>query len=206
MKVYGHPMSTCTRKILATLAEKGASAELVTVDIFKGEHKQPAHLARQPFGVVPALEDGDFKMYESRAICRYLDQTLPGPKLTPEDPKGRASMEQWISTEMSYFTPAGLGLIYEHILNPMAGKPTDAAKVTELETKLANTMVIVEAQLAKHPYVAGDAFTLADISFMPYVEFLKQTPSAKLLATPAATAWWDRVSMRPSWQKAIGKA
>ncbi|HEX7603098.1 MAG TPA: glutathione binding-like protein, partial [Polyangiaceae bacterium] len=76
----------------------------------------------------------------------------------------------------------------------------------ELETKLANTMVVVEKQLAKHHHMAGDAFTLADISFMPYVEFLKQTPSAKLLATPAAMAWWERVSTRPSWQKAIGKA
>jgi glutathione S-transferase len=206
MKIFGHPMSTCTRKILATLAEKGAHADFVTVDIFKGEQKQPTHLSRQPFGVVPAFEHGDFKMYESRAICRYLDETLPGPSLTPKDPKKHALMEQWISNEMSYFTPSALGLLYEHMFNPAAGKPTDPAKVEELEGKLKKTLAVVEENLSHNQYMAGDTFTLADISFMPYVEYLLTTPSAKLFKTPAVTAWWTRVSARPSWQKAIGKA
>src|SRR4051795_9201851 len=81
MKVYGHPISTCTRKVLATLAEKGAAFEFVVVDLFKGEHKAAEHLARQPFGQVPVLEHDDFRMYESRAIIRYLDEVLPGKKL-----------------------------------------------------------------------------------------------------------------------------
>ena len=89
------------------LEERQAKAELVVVDVMKGEHKEPAHLARQPFGQIPAFEDGDLRLYESRAILRYLDETLPGTPLTPKDPKGRALMEQWISVETSTF---GIGL------------------------------------------------------------------------------------------------
>src|SRR5271169_2565324 len=108
MKLYGHPMSTCTRKVLTTLAEKGHEADFVIVDLMKGEHKQEAHVARQPFGRVPALDDGGFWLYESRAIVRYLDEKLAGPKLTPADIQDRASMEQWISVEYSYFSPAAM--------------------------------------------------------------------------------------------------
>lgn len=205
MKIYGHPMSTCTRKILTTLEEKGGTAELAIVDIFKGENRQTPHLDRQPFGKVPTLEDGDFRMYESRAICRYLDEVLPGPKVVPADPKMRARVEQWISIEMSYFTPAALGLIYEHVLNPMAGKATNPERVKELEETLAKTMTVVEENLAKNPYMAGKEFTLADISFMPYVEFLQGTPSWKLFEKPAFTAWWERVKNRPSWKKVAAK-
>ncbi|WP_338869729.1 glutathione S-transferase N-terminal domain-containing protein [Myxococcus stipitatus] len=66
MKVHGHPMSTCTRKVLTTLAEKGHEATFVLVDLAKGEQKSPAHLARQPFGVVPVLE----AMEEGRRLVR----------------------------------------------------------------------------------------------------------------------------------------
>jgi hypothetical protein len=54
MKIYGHPLSSCTRKVKMTLAEKGAAAEFAVIDLFTGEHKSAGHLARQPFGVVPA--------------------------------------------------------------------------------------------------------------------------------------------------------
>src|SRR5262245_37977023 len=105
MKIYGHPMSTCTRKVLTVLAEKGHEAEFVLVDLLKGEQKQPDHLARQPFGVVPVLDDNGFRIYESRAIIRYLDEKLGGTSLTPTDMVGRALMNQWMSVEQSYLAP-----------------------------------------------------------------------------------------------------
>jgi len=105
MKIYGHPISTCTRKVLTTLEEKGQKADLVVVDIMKGDQKNPDHLARQPFGQIPAIDDDGFVLYESRAIIRYVDETMAGPKLTPNDAKGRGLMEQWMSVETSNFTP-----------------------------------------------------------------------------------------------------
>ncbi len=107
MKVYGHPMSTCTRKVLTTLIETGTPFDVVLIDFAKGEHKQEAHLARQPFGQVPVLDDDGFELYESRAICRYLDEKANGP-LRPGDARGRARMEPWISIVMCDFSPAAM--------------------------------------------------------------------------------------------------
>ena len=112
MKVYGHPASTCTRKELTTLAEKNHPAELVMVDILKGEGHTPEHLARQPWGQVPVLEEDDgWQLIESRAIIRHLDATLPGVSLTPSDARARAKMEQWISIESANFTPGVMKIL-----------------------------------------------------------------------------------------------
>ena len=73
------------------------------VDFAKGEHKQEAHLRRQPFGRIPAIDDDGFELFESRAIARYLDEKAGG-KLVPRDAKARAQMEQWISIETSEFS------------------------------------------------------------------------------------------------------
>ncbi len=202
MKLYGHPMSTCTRKVLATLYEKNAPFDLVPIDLSSGSHKRAEHLARQPFGQIPAIEDGDFQLYESRAIIRYLDQVLPGASLAPSDPRGRALMEQWISVETSNFTPHAMAIIYQLHFGPMRGHAPDAAKVEEGRTKLATAVAVLDRQLARGPHLLGEAFSLADICYMPYVEYLSQT-SAKdaVLDHPHVGAWWRRVSDRPSWQK-----
>src|SRR5450755_384159 len=104
IKIFGHPGSTCTRKVLMTLNETKTPYELTTIDFTKGEHKQPAHLARQPFGQIPVIDDDGFTFYESRAICRYISEKVGGD-LVPGDIKARALMEQWISIETSNFTP-----------------------------------------------------------------------------------------------------
>jgi len=114
LTIYGHPLSTCTRKVLMTLAENSTPFEMSVVDFAKGEHKAEPHLSRQPFGRIPALKDGDFEMFESRAICRYLSETASS-KLIPSTAKERAKMEQWISIETSEFSAHTMKFVYEHI-------------------------------------------------------------------------------------------
>src|SRR3979411_2371133 len=114
MKVHGHPQSSCTRKVLVTLAEKGRRADLVVVDLFAHAQKSATHLARHPFGVIPVLEDDDgFVLYESRAIIRPLDATLDGPSLTPREARERARMDQWLSVDQSYVGPHTRALAIE---------------------------------------------------------------------------------------------
>lgn len=206
MKVYGHPLSTCTRKVLAVLAEKGAPADLQVVDFAKGEHKLPAHLAFQPFGQLPAIEDDGFVLYESRAIMRYLDEKLDGASLTPKDPKQRALMEQWISVETSNFTPTAMKIIYQRVFHPMFGKAVDEEVVSAARTELAKTIAIMETQLGKTPYLVGDAPTLADIAFLPYVEYLFAGNSGDVITgSPNVARWWTAMSNRPAWKTATGK-
>jgi glutathione S-transferase len=205
MKVYGHPMSTCTRKVLTVLAEKGHEADFQLVDLMKGEHKKDDHLARQPFGVVPALEDDGFWLYESRAMVRYLDDKLGGTKLTPADPKERALMEQWISVEFSYFTPQAMKIIMEMLFHRMAGQAPDMAKVQAGRTEVGRVLDVAEKTLAKQEYFAGKSFSLADISWMPYVQYLFASEAGDLITSrPGVRAWWERVSTRPSWKKVAG--
>lgn len=205
MKLYGHPMSTCTRKVLTVLAEKGHAADLTVIDIMKGEHKKDEHLARQPFGVVPALEDDGFWLYESRAMIRYLDEKLDGPKLTPADIKERALMEQWISVEYSYFSPQAMKIVMEMLFGRMAGRAPDTEKVEKARTEVGRALDVAEKTLAKQEHFAGKAFTLADISWMPYVQYLFAAESGDLITSrPGVRAWWERVSTRPSWKKVAG--
>ena len=206
MKVYGHPMSTCTRKVLTTLAEKGHEAQFQLVDLMKGEHKQPEHLARQPFGVIPVLEDDGFSMYESRAIIRYLDAKLPGTSLTPRTLQDLGRMEQWISIEQSYFSPHVGTLMHEMMLKGMrgGGKP-DMEKVSQARGQLAKTLDVLDRTLLHQAHLAGEAFTLADICWMPYATYLFATQSGDLITSrPHVSAWWQRVSTRPSWEKVTG--
>ncbi|HEX6838280.1 MAG TPA: glutathione binding-like protein, partial [Polyangia bacterium] len=196
----GHPMSTCTRKVLTTLAENQTEAQFEMVDLFKGAHKAPAYLAHQPFGQVPALEDDGFQIYESRAICRYIDGKSKGA-VTPGDAKSRAVMEQWISIETSNFTPSVMKFIYHHIFNNAQSQETLDAATAQLEKVLD----VMDKQLASQPFLAGSAFSLADICFMPYIEYAMKTPAATLFTSrPHVAKWWSTVSARPSWQKAIG--
>ncbi len=203
IKLHGNRFSTCTRKVLCVLNEKNANWEWVDVDMGKGEHKAPAHMAFQPFGKVPALEKDDFRMTESRAMCRYLDEVLPGTKLTPTTPEGRAMMEQWISIETSEFTNNAMPLISQYVFAPMRGQTPDQAKIDELTPKLEVALDVMNKALERREWFAG-TYSLADISFATYFQYLAGTPAWKSVeARKNVVAWWTRMSARPAWQKAI---
>ena len=206
MKVYGHPMSTCTRKVLATLAEKGHEASFELVDLMKGQQKSPQYMAKHPFGVIPFLEDDGFTMYESRAIIRYLDAKLPGTKLTPSDLPSLGRMEQWLSVEQSYFSPGALAIVMELMFKALrGGGAPDMAKVAKGRDESARALDAVDRALMTQAYLAGDTFSLADISWLPYLQYLAATPHGTLITErPHVKAWWQRISTRPSWKKVTG--
>ena len=207
LTVFGNPLSTCTRKVLCLLAEKDAPYEFSLIDFTKGEHKQPAFLARQPFGQVPTIDHDGFALFESRAICRYLDEALPGPKLIPGDAQHRALVEQWISVESANFTPHAMKILYQVFFGPMRGQTPDPKAVEAARTTLGHTLSIMEARLEKSAYLAGPGFTLADLVYLPYIEFLFACEQGDLITGhPLVGAWWTRCSTRPSWLKATGKA
>ncbi|MBZ4332585.1 glutathione S-transferase family protein [Corallococcus interemptor] len=202
MKLYGNPMSTCTRKVLTVLAEKGHQAEFVNIDLMKHEQKTPEHIARHPFGVVPALElDDGFIIYESRAIARFLDRTLPGPSLTPADPKAYALMEQFIGVEQSYFSNQAMKIVMERFRG--TNNEENIAKGRE---GMKRPLEVLDAALANRPFLAGNDFTLAEVCFAPYMEYLFAMGEKDTVAPyKNVMAWWDRVSNRPSVKKAHGR-
>ncbi len=203
MKLFGHPMSMCTRRVLAILHAKEAAFDLVMVDTRAGEQKQLAHLARQPFGLVPALEHDGFMLYESRAICRYLDEVLPGQRLTPTAPRERALMEQWLSVETSNFSPPAGNIIVEALFKRLRGGQPDQAIIEASKVKVAECVAVMEAQLQRTAFIAGDALTLADISFLPVMDYLYAGQQGDVIErSGVVSAWGRRLSALPFWKNA----
>ena len=94
--LYGLSRSVYTRIARLALEEKGVRYTLEEVEIFDSPGAPAEHLARHPFGRIPAIEHGDFRLYEAQAIVRYIDQAFDGPSLTPADPRAQARMNQVI--------------------------------------------------------------------------------------------------------------
>lgn len=207
MRLYANLTSTCSRKVLTTFAEKGSwPDEIEMIDIGLRQQKSPEHIARQPFGQIPVLDHGDFRLYESRAICRYLDEVLPGPSLTPTTPRDRAVMNQWISVEQSNVSPALMKIIYAEVIGPRRGAPMPPDEAMVEHREHAGRMLdIVESRLSESPYLVGREFTLADLCYMPYLQGLSGARSAPILhARPNIVAWWEKLRTRPSWLRVMG--
>lgn len=201
IKIFGHPASTFTRKVLCTLHELDTPFDLQFVDLLAGEQHQAAHLSRQPFGRVPTIDDDGFTLYESRAIIRYLNDQYGGG-LVPSDARGRAAMDQWIEVNYSYFSAAALKPILQHVF----GFPQDEVTLEAASTTIEQTLDVLDARLETEPYLAGERFTLADIVYLPHLDYLMATPlQAAVSYRGNVASWWVRSSERASWRKAAGR-
>ncbi len=201
IKLYGHPGSTCTRKVLTALSETNTPYELSLVDLAKGEHKQEPHLARQPFGQIPTIDDDGFKLYESRAICRYLSAKA-GDALVPSDLGARALMDQWLSVEQQNFSPAAMKFVYHYVFQ----RKQEQAVLDTATAMLETTYATLSKPLENSTFLVGEKFSLADIGYMPYIEYMMGTPAkASVEKYPRVLSWWNRVSERASWRKVAGR-
>jgi glutathione S-transferase len=135
-------------------------------------------------------------------MARYINDKASG-KLIPGDAKGRARMEQWISVETSEFSGNAMKFIYEYMFK----RPQEPAVLEAAGNALDTTCAVMDRQLAKTPFLAGSDLTIADIGYMPYLEYAMATPAKDIFAKyPHLMAWWNKLSERPSWRKATGKA
>ncbi|KAI5060988.1 hypothetical protein GOP47_0023493 [Adiantum capillus-veneris] len=207
VKVHGIPRSACTMRVLATLLEKDVAFELVPVNLMKGEHKQPPFLALQPFGLIPVFQDEDLTLFESRAIARYVAEKYEkqSASLYGSSVAERALIEQWIEVEGQIYAPAGHPIFYQLVIGPMRGVPTDMAVVEESLVKFEKVLDIYDERLGKAPYLAGESFSLADLTHMPLTQYLMNLPKVApaFHARKNVMAWWDKISARPAWKKVI---
>nr|ALY05892.1 GST3 [Litchi chinensis] len=208
LKLYGAPMSTCTARVLVSLHEKDLDFELIPVDLFAGEHKQPPFVSKNPFGLIPVLEDGDLTLFESRAIASYVAEKFKetGTDLIRhQDLKEAALVRVWIEVESQQYNPAISPIVYQHFVAPMQGKSPDQTIIDANVEKLGRVLDIYEAKLSKSKYLAGDFYSLADLSHLPYTYYLMKTPCASLInERPRVKAWWEDISSRPAFKKVAG--
>nr|HEX4316024.1 glutathione binding-like protein [Kofleriaceae bacterium] len=201
MKLYGHPWSVNTRKSLVTAAEKGHELPLALVMLPTGEHHQPAYREIHPFAKVPALDDDGFVLYEARAIDAYLDRVLAGPALVPARARDAARMEQWIGVADAYFAPSAQPLIVELLFRRYLGGDQNQAAIAAGRSGIEAVLEVLDGALGSAPYLAGDTFSLADIYWLPYVDYLRQIGEGAPIERRAnVAAWATRVIARPAWQ------
>jgi glutathione S-transferase len=201
IQLYGSPFSTCTRKVLMALLETQTPYEMHVIDFAVREHKGEAHVARQPFGQVPAIEDDGFVLFESRAICRYVSAKA-NDALVPVTLRDRALMDQWSSVEQSNVSPHAMKFIYHYVFN----RPQEQAVLDAAQASLELAFAALSKPLASQAFLVGDKLSIADIGYMSYLELLPTTPvQASLEKFPHVVAWSTRLRERDTWRKIVGR-
>ncbi|XP_066367120.1 glutathione S-transferase 1-like [Miscanthus floridulus] len=202
MKLYGATVSWNVTRCVVALEEAGAEYQIVPIDFATAEHKSPDHLARNPFGQVPAFQDGDLHLWESRAIGKYVARKHKPDLLREGNLKESAMVDVWLEVEANQYTAALNPILYQCLVSPMFGGTTDQKVVEENLEKLKKVLEVYEARLAKHKYLAGDFLSLADLNHVSVTLCLLATPHASVFdAYPHVKAWWDGLMARPSVQK-----
>ncbi len=191
--VYGFEASTYVRTVRMVLAEKGASYDLVPVDIMVGENTKPEHLARHPFGKIPVLEHGARRLYETSAISRYLNDALAGTSLIPDGLMDRARMDMGLAIHDSYGYGALIGLAAQHLFPEFVGGASEEMRLDCLEK---SRLVLTEIMKLRgdSPWIAGATLSLADLFLAPVCFYVSLTPDADTaFDAPGFADWWARV-------------
>uniref|UniRef100_A0ACD5W3B9 Uncharacterized protein n=1 Tax=Avena sativa TaxID=4498 RepID=A0ACD5W3B9_AVESA len=203
VKVYGWAMSPFVARALLCLEEAGVEYELVPMIPEAGDHLRPDFLAKNPFGQVPVLEDGDLTLFESRAIARHVLRKYK-PELLAGDgsPAAAAMVDVWLEVEaQQHHAPTG-AIMLQCIVVPLRGGVRDQAVVDENVAKLRKVLEVYEARLSASRYLAGESLTLADLSHFPMMRYFMDTEYKALVeALPHVKAWWEELKARPAARK-----
>ncbi|KAJ0797161.1 putative glutathione transferase [Helianthus annuus] len=205
IKVYGSMFSTATLRVLLCLAEKDLDFELINVDLASGEHKTPHMLSRSPFGHIPAFEDGDIKLFDSRAITQYISRTYTdkGTDLITKEPKKAAMESVWMEVEAHEFDPVTKKLAWELCMKRFLFRQKgDDVVVNAEKKKLECVLDVYEARLSESKYLGGDSFSLADLHHAPMIKFMMDTQIKEVFdARPCVSAWVVDILSRPACVK-----
>ncbi len=198
--LYGFDGSTYVRTVRMLLAEKSAQYEQVPVHVLKGEPRQPEHLARHPFGKVPVLDHDGFRILETSAIAPYLDEVLPGPSFTPDNPKDRARMRMAIGIINSYGYGAMIGVAGYHLFPDFIGGPNEDARRQSIATSRLVLQELMKLR-AGDAFIAGSRPSLGDFYLAPICFYVALTPdSDEVFAVEGFAPWWQQMQAMPSYQ------
>jgi len=201
VRLLGLGHSIYTRIARLALEEKGVSYELEEADPFGPDGVPAEHLKRHPFGRIPVLVHADFLLYETSAICRYIDEVFPGPQLQPASGAHRARMTQVISLLDSYaYRPMVWDVFVQHRRLIVKGtKPDEAAFDSALRQAETALRAIVEIKESSR-YLVGSQLTLADLHAFPMLRYFALVPEGRALIAryPTLAEWLADMAQRQS--------
>lgn len=199
IKLWGRANSSNVMKVIWTLEELGLAYERIDVGGAFGGTATAEYRAMNPLGLVPSLQDGEVSLFESNAIIRYLcNAHAPGSPLYPTAPAARGVVEEWMEFQQTALNKPQ-GVVFWALVRT---KPEDRdVKALAAAVKEAGEMWgIIDRRLARHPYVAGDQLTLADVSYGPHIHRWLNMDVEGRPEAPHLKAWYDRLLARPAFK------
>ena len=197
--IYGVPGSPFVRAVLLDLEEKGLSWRLRPLG--PGEARGPEHLARHPFGRIPVVDHGDFRLYETQAVLRHVERVHPRPSLVPADPQRAARMDQLMGVNDWYLMAhVGVPIMFPRVVAPRIGFPADASAVADAVPRAKVCIDEIARLHGGQPFLTGDTLSLADLMIAPQLSLLVECEEGRDLMAPhpALSAWLARMEARPS--------
>ena len=201
LKIWGRNTSSNVQKVIWALGEMKVPFERIDVGGAFGKTKDASYLAMNPNSLVPTLEEEDgFTLWESNSIVRYLAAKHADRTLEPADLRARALAQKWMDWQLSVMAPAITPVFWGLIRTPpdkRDSKAIEAGKVRSVEAAK-----IMDAQLGKTKFLAGDEFSYGDIPvgimIYRYVQLIPERP-----ATPGLDRWYAAISSRPAFKEQV---
>jgi glutathione S-transferase len=193
IKLHYHSLSTYSRRVLIAFVEKQIPHELVVVDMAARRHREQPYLSLNPYGRVPTLEEDGFILFESTAILNYLEATRPTPPLVPGDARGRALVDMHMKLCDLQLTRHAGTIVFPKRFLPKERWNTVA--IAESKAEIEKHLAILDKHLAGRTYLVAEQFSLAEVCYIPFLEFL---PLMEIAPPSAVAAWSQRLLARPS--------
>ncbi|RUW48415.1 MULTISPECIES: glutathione S-transferase family protein [unclassified Mesorhizobium] len=196
--LYGADYSVYVRIARMALEEKGIDYELVPLDVFATDGIPAWYLEHHPFGRIPAFEHDGFRLFETNAIARYVDEAFEGPALQPADARGRARMGQMTGMLDAY---GYRSMVWDVAVERLEKEAPDEALIADGLRQAETVLGVLTSLKAQGPWLLGDQLTLADLHAAPMIGyFVKVIEGRDLLARFALVQeWYARVAARPSF-------
>ncbi|OUM31043.1 glutathione S-transferase family protein [Pseudomonas putida] len=191
IKLYNFPKSGHAHRIELMLSLLNLPTELVFVDLAKGAHKQPDFLALNPFGQVPVIDDNGTVVADSNAILLYLAKKYDNGTWLPEEPAAAARVQRWLSVAAG---PLAFGPAAARLVTVFGA----AFNTDEVIARAHTLLKVIDAELAKTPFLAGSTPTIADIANYSYIA---HAPEGNVSLEPYANvrSWLARIESLPGF-------
>lgn len=199
MRLHEFNKAPNSRRVHIFMAEKGIEVPRVEVDIFKGENLTPDYLAKNPMGRIPTLElDNGRFISESVAICRYFEETHPDPLLFGTTPEAKATIEMWNRrAEINFFLPVAQA--FRNLSGTFKDRETCSEEWGNIaKATAAKAIAPFEAQLGTSEFLAGDSYSIADITFLVALDFGRRTKMYLEPDGPNIARWYAALQERAS--------
>ncbi|WP_176083826.1 glutathione S-transferase family protein [Martelella sp. HB161492] len=204
LKIWGRRTSSNVQALMWAVGELGLDYERTDIGHKYGGNRTPEFLAMNPNGLVPVLKDGadGEPLFESAAIIRYLSSRYGAAPFWPEDPVARAHVDKWAEWAKATVAPAfTMPIFWLAVRTPEAER--DPAKLEAAVANFARLLDIAEAELAAHPFLAGDDLTVADIMFGHLLYRYFSADEIARPSHPAVEAYYSRLTERPAYREHV---